>query len=122
MIGENEKKKKRNLEVAQVSLRGREDNRVNCEKQNLKEHAINRPGKSLKTYKIKSCQSIQPHQYKSFRIPIRVEANKNGERFQVEIYPFGSRGRFCLISASFAEALEVVHKILPVPMRFRTAD
>ncbi|TQS38712.1 hypothetical protein Golomagni_00783 [Golovinomyces magnicellulatus] len=71
-------------------------------------------------------QSIQPHQYKFFRIPVQVKAIKNGQKHRVELktgFTHADQGAdVCLISASLAKALAVVHKILPVPMRLGTAD
>ncbi|RKF76410.1 hypothetical protein GcM1_227043 [Golovinomyces cichoracearum] len=131
IIGEIEKRKKGNPEVAHVSLRKRQDKGVNFRKQNLKE----RVNKVLETSsqahdKIESCESIQPHQYKSFRIPVQIEAIKNGEKHRVELkigFTHADQGvDFCLILSSLAKALAkalgIVHKILLVPMRFGTAD
>ncbi|RKF61018.1 hypothetical protein GcC1_160007 [Golovinomyces cichoracearum] len=127
ITGENEKRKKGNSEVAHVSLRERKDKRVNFRKQNLKE----RVNKVLETSsqaheKIKSCESIQPHKYKSFRIPVQIEATKNWEKHRVELKRGSTHANqgadVFLISSSLAKALGIVHKILPVPMRFGTAD
>ncbi|KAI6247048.1 hypothetical protein HI914_05082 [Erysiphe necator] len=110
LIEENSWRKKRNPEVFQVAIRGRVDKEVRFESQNIKD----------------TFQSIQPHQYKSFRFPVQVEAIKNGQKHGVELKTgfilADQVADVCLISASLAKALAVVHKILPVPMRFGTAD
>ncbi|KAI6244980.1 hypothetical protein HI914_06895 [Erysiphe necator] len=62
LTGENSRRKKRNPEVFQAAIKGREDKEVRFESQHIKD----------------TFQSIQPHQYKSFRIPVQVEAIKNG--------------------------------------------
>ncbi|KHJ33948.1 hypothetical protein EV44_g3923 [Erysiphe necator] len=93
LTGENSRRKKRNPEVFQAAIKGREDKEVRFESQHIKD----------------TFQSIQPHQYKSFQL-------KTG-------FTHADQGAdVCLISASLAKALAVVHKILPVPMRFGTAD
>ncbi|POS81837.1 hypothetical protein EPUL_006276, partial [Erysiphe pulchra] len=108
--GRKWKEKKRNVDAAQVLLSSKQRDHEKFETK-MKDGEF---------------ETVQPHQYKSFRITVQVEANRKGTTHCVELktgFTHADQGAdVSLISDSLANALSVVRKLLPQPMKFQTAE